>query len=75
MIPQFKAENKICVMKFCQYFLWVKLNYRIFRDSLLKYIFLCVSHKLLYFADKKSCFDKQTYAICRMHYCQIITFN
>lgn len=68
MIPQQSGKIKFCVMKFANIFLWVNLIHRIsFRDSLVKkYIFLCVSHKLLYFCRQKELFDKQTYAICRI---------
>ncbi len=68
MIPQQSGKIKFCVMKFANIFLMGKLYpQNFFRDSLVKiYIFLCVSHKLLYFCRQKELFDKQTYAICRI---------
>lgn len=68
MIPQQSGKIKFCVMKFANIFLMGKLIHRIsFRDSLVKkYIFLCVSHQLLYLLQTKELFDKQTYAICRI---------
>lgn len=60
MIPQQSGKIKFCVMKFAHIFLMGKLIHRIsFRDSLVKkYIFLCVSHKLLYFMEFKQ-LDRQ----------------